>query len=248
MKGQAEKSQSQNQNDNTIFKSSTLMVEIPTDIPKSPAKSFSNLDDKQVCETSLDGSNRSEVGSKAAGSHQSKECPQTDNVSSSNMGATTKRKGDLEFEMQLQMALSATAVTPTCSDSLIKHSTLNTSTSVRKLKKVGEKFTLSTDGVSTAFGSRKVGPPLYWAEVYCNGESSTGRWVHVDAVNNIIDGEQNVEAISSACKISLRYVVAFAGFGAKDVTRRFIFIILLTETPYVMFYFVTIQHLSYIFI
>lgn len=220
MKGQAEKTQSQNQNNNPIFKSSTLMVDRPTGVIKSPAKSFSHHDGKQFSETLLDGSNISEVENKVAGSHLSKECPQTDNASSSNIGA--KRKGDLEFEMQLQMALSATAVSPTSLESPIKHSILDTSTSVRNFKNVGEKSILSVSGVSTAFGSRKVGPPLYWAEVYCNGESSTGRWVHVDAVNNIIDGEQNVEAVSAACKISLWYVVAFAGFGAKDVTRRFI--------------------------
>lgn len=45
--------------------------------------------------------------------------------------------------------------------------------------------------------------------------------MHIDAVNNFIDGEHKVEAVASACKKSLRYVVAFAGNGAKDVTRRF---------------------------
>ena len=50
-----------------------------------------------------------------------------------------------------------------------------------------------------------------------------GRWVHVDVVNDIIDGEQKVEVASAVCRKPLRYVVAFAGGGAKDVTRRFAF-------------------------
>ncbi|KAK9050016.1 hypothetical protein SSX86_031015 [Deinandra increscens subsp. villosa] len=62
---------------------------------------------------------------------------------------------------------------------------------------------------------------MYWAEVYCTGDNSTGKWVHVDAVNAIIDGEHKVEAAAAACKTNLRYVVAFAGQGAKDVTRRY---------------------------
>ncbi|KAF2295439.1 hypothetical protein GH714_032933 [Hevea brasiliensis] len=33
--------------------------------------------------------------------------------------------------------------------------------------------------------------------------------------------EKKVEAAAAACKTSLRYVVAFAGHGAKDVTRRY---------------------------
>ncbi|KAL6225771.1 hypothetical protein ACLB2K_004620 [Fragaria x ananassa] len=99
-----------------------------------------------------------------------------------------KRRWDLEFEMQMQMALSAMAV-PTVDIKIV--------------------------------GSRKEGSTLYWAEVYCNGENSTGKWLHIDAINAIIDGEQKVEAVAAACKTPLRYVVAFAGNGAKDVTRRY---------------------------
>ncbi|KAG2372573.1 DNA repair protein [Vigna angularis] len=58
------------------------------------------------------------------------------------------------------------------------------------------------------------------SQVYCSEENLTGKWVHVDAVNLIIDGEDKVEAMVAACKTSLRYVVAFAGQGVKDVTHR----------------------------
>lgn len=137
-----------------------------------------------------------------------------------------KRKGDLEFQMQLEMALSATRT-----ESSERIMNLNgayvdnrpsKSSPFKKLKAVGtDESPVSTSGMSTAVGSKKVGAPLYWAEVYCTGENSNGNWVHVDAVNAIIDGEQKVEAATAACKKSLRYVVAFAGHGAKDVTRRF---------------------------
>lgn len=136
----------------------------------------------------------------------------------------SKRKGDLEFEMQLEMALSSTAVG--CQDSKNESGANPDSSSFscpsKRMKRVtGEESTTSSQVISTAIGSKKVGSPLYWAEVYCSEENLTGKWVHVDAVNLIIDGEDKVEAMVAACKASLRYVVAFAGQGAKDVTRRF---------------------------
>ncbi|KAL2241109.1 UNVERIFIED_CONTAM: DNA repair protein RAD4 [Sesamum indicum] len=138
-----------------------------------------------------------------------------------------KRKGDLEFQMQLEMALSATAIgsskismASSASESPSRSSTLTPpSKRMRKIKK--EESQTSSDGISTAIGSKKVGAPLYWAEVFCCGENLTGKWVHVDAINGIVDGEHKVEAAALACKKSLRYVVAFAGQGAKDVTRRY---------------------------
>lgn len=121
----------------------------------------------------------------------------------------SKRKGDHEFEMQLQMALSATAV-PTADREM--------GSDPKRMKRiVCEESQNPSQSISTAVGSRKEGSPLYWAEVYCQG-----KWVHIDAINGIIDGEQKVEAIAAACKTSLRYAVAFAGSGAKDVTRRLV--------------------------
>ncbi|KAF7100728.1 hypothetical protein CFC21_102206 [Triticum aestivum] len=129
-----------------------------------------------------------------------------------------KRKGDVEFELQLQMALSATGaeiqekLAATSSQSI---GTLLDSTPLKKLRKNAE-----VASNSSAVWSRS-GPPLYWAEVYCGGQTLTGKWVHVDVVNDIIDGERKVEAASAVCRKPLRYVVAFAGGGAKDVTRRY---------------------------
>lgn len=140
-----------------------------------------------------------------------------------NKSHKSKRKGDLEFEMQLDLALSATAIG--CPESKVESGASadsNFSCPPKRIKRVvGEECSTSTQVISTAVGSMKVGSPLYWAEVYCSEENLTGKWVHIDAVNLIIDGEDKVEAMVAACKKSLRYVVAFAGQGAKDVTRRF---------------------------
>lgn len=138
-----------------------------------------------------------------------------------------KRKGDLEFEMQLKMALAATAIGSSTSDaeaSIVVEpsstSAILTPPSKRMKKIIKDEPGTSSSGISTAIGSKKVGAPLYWAEVFCSGENLTGKWVHVDAINAVIDGEDKVEAAAAACRKSLRYVVAFAGNGAKDVTRR----------------------------
>lgn len=140
---------------------------------------------------------------------------------SSNNAEVLKRKGDVEFELQLEMALSATAA-ETQNNKLATHMnqlTVSLQDSSSPLKKLRQNVEALSS--SSAVWSRSAGAPLYWAEVYCGGQASTGRWVHVDVVNNLIDAEQNVEASSAVCKKPLRYVIAFAGNGAKDVTRRY---------------------------
>eukprot|EP00850_Spirogloea_muscicola_P006439 SM000030S11448 [mRNA] locus=s30:669086:672434:- [translate_table: standard] len=68
-----------------------------------------------------------------------------------------------------------------------------------------------------------MGPILHWAEVFCPGEGPEGRWVHVDGARGVVDGANDVEAATAAgCCQPLRYVLAFAGGGAKDITRRYI--------------------------
>lgn len=167
------------------------------------------------CEDSLDVNHLNKAAESA---------DETQNPSEENKNP--KRKGDLEFDMQLQMALAATAVaTPNWKPAVNMNgspcSPSNVSSPLKRIKRIAEECPASYNVISTAIGSRKVGAPLYWAEVYCNGENMTGKWVHVDAVNAIVDGELKVEAAAAACKRSLRYVVAFAGHGAKDVTRRY---------------------------
>lgn len=132
----------------------------------------------------------------------------------------SKRRGDLEFEMQLEMALSATKVQTVDKKIGSDVEDWNSNVAKRMKRTVCQESPISSQSISTAVGSRKEGSPLYWAEVYCNGENLTGKWLHIDAINAIIDGEQKVEAVAAACKTPLRYVVAFAGNGAKDVTRR----------------------------
>ncbi|KAM3209364.1 hypothetical protein ACQJBY_063821 [Aegilops geniculata] len=167
---------------------------------KSLSKNLSNCKADQYASTSKDESSSSP------------------NSFTSSNAEIPKRKGDVEFELQLQMALSATGaeiqekLAATSSQSI---GTLLDSTPLKKLRKNAE-----VASNSSAVWSRS-GPPLYWAEVYCGGQTLTGKWVHVDVVNDIIDGERKVEAASAVCRKPLRYVVAFAGGGAKDVTRRY---------------------------
>jgi xeroderma pigmentosum group C-complementing protein len=168
------------------------------------SKNLSNCKDDQSASTSKDESS-------------SGQCPLT-----SSSADIPKRKGDVEFELQLQMALSATAA-EIQENKLAATSSQSTGTllnSTPPLKKSRKNAEVASN--SSAVWSRN-GAPLYWAEVYCGGQTLTGRWVHVDAVNDIIDGERQVEAASAVCRKPLRYVVAFAGGGAKDVTRRFAF-------------------------
>ncbi|GLU10667.1 hypothetical protein SLE2022_274530 [Rubroshorea leprosula] len=231
-----------------IFGTSTLMVANPNEVSGSalPVKSISCKEEDNLCETSLRASGSSRSGYKTINDSKSKDSAIIDELKDRVVGSlpselqsdpseactnesqALKRKGDLEFEMQLAMALSATAVEThegSAREDLNKlngNDSLDVSSPRKRMKKIQSvESSSSCHGVSTAIGSRKVGSPLFWAEVYCSGENMSGKWVHVDVVNAIIDGEQKVEAAAAACKTSLRYVVAFAGHGAKDVTRRY---------------------------
>ncbi|XP_078444262.1 DNA repair protein Rad4 family isoform X2 [Wolffia australiana] len=130
-----------------------------------------------------------------------------------------KKKGDVEFEMQLEMALSATAAGSfDCNPSQNNADICSSSSATTSFKSAKKSLNQAVTG---AVWSRKKGPPLFWAEVFCKGESSTGKWVHVDAANGMIAQELQVESASAASKRPLKYVVAFSGLGAKDVTRRY---------------------------
>ncbi|MCL7022029.1 hypothetical protein MKW94_001710 [Papaver nudicaule] len=232
--------------ENDVFKSSTLMVAKSDPISISPTKfTLPKTGSIEDSGTSRGGAHKIKESSSARRIDQSKSAPASGTLSdrkqvisasdkssdliacSTNKVEGSKRKGDLEFELQLEMALAATAAGAhdgklgsemkdlPCSSS-------HNSSPYKKLKTVqSEEVSDSRQGISIAIGSRKVGAPLYWAEVFCSGENMTGKWVHVDAVNAVVDGEEKVEAAAAACRRSLRYVVAFAGNGAKDVTRRY---------------------------
>lgn len=230
-----------------IFRSATLMVASPKEvsIPLTPVKSSSCGEKEDLGENSLRSSRKSKGGCSTSNDTQSRYSTALDELTDGTSTCKVqpyasgqcvptkpqelKRKGDLEFEMQLAMAISATAVEAhenTDGSSDVKTSNGNNSfeasTPAKRWKRIQKvESATCSQGLSTALGSRKVGSPLFWSEVYCGGENLTGKWVHVDAVNAIIDGEQKVEDAAAACKTSLRYVVAFAGRGAKDVTRRY---------------------------
>ncbi|XP_020963015.1 DNA repair protein RAD4 isoform X1 [Arachis ipaensis] len=225
-----------------IFNTSTPMVSKKKLDFNSTRKSLTNEKEK-VCESSCGNSRRSKKGRAKSQVSESNNPPTAENLNDSvsksqtsetqdknskpclsEQSCRSKRKGDLEFEMQLQMALSATAVGSLNSklESDTNDDAANVSSPSKKMKRdISGESSTPPQVISTALGSKKVGSPLYWAEVYCSEENLTGKWVHVDVVNSIIDGEDKVEAMAAACKTSLRYVVAFAGQGAKDVTRRY---------------------------
>ncbi|XP_074588745.1 DNA repair protein RAD4 isoform X2 [Curcuma longa] len=149
----------------------------------------------------------------------SRACNDDLNSCATNLAEVSKRKGDTEFMLELERAISATAAA-------VPDDKVDSTTDELPDCSVAPTTSMKTSSVSRhsssgALWSRRTGPPLYWAEVYCNGESSTGRWVHVDAANAVIDGSEKVESAAAACRKPLRYVVAFAGKGAKDVTRRY---------------------------
>lgn len=247
LKPEADKNESLDQDggrSGRIFSSPTLMVTRPQEVSSSLDKLISCNKKENVREKSSRVSSKCNNRSSTSCNTQSKKSAIADELNDrtadsllcdahcdtseachSKESQGLKRKGDLEFEMQMQMALSATAA-GSCesnfgSDEKNLKSDENVSSPFKRMKRIENiESSPSCEGISTAVGSRKVGSPLYWAEVYCSGENLTGKWVHVDAANAIIDGEQKVEAAASACKITLRYVVAFAGHGAKDVTRR----------------------------
>ncbi|KAJ4826704.1 hypothetical protein Tsubulata_023393 [Turnera subulata] len=225
-----------------IFSTSTLMVDREKEVSTTAVKSSLCKEKDKVCETKVSRASKDSFLKSRKSDSKNSPAPvklkdhRTDSLPCDVQDSTSetctpekpqgsKRKGDLEFEMQLQMALSATAVSTSQSCLMTEEPSLNSNSSnvsspFKRIKKVGNEESTS-QGFSTAVGARKMGSPLHWAEVYCGGENLTGKWVHVDAVHGIIDGEQKVEAAAAACKSSLRYVAAFAGSGAKDVTRRY---------------------------
>ncbi|KAH1131022.1 hypothetical protein J1N35_002400 [Gossypium stocksii] len=221
-----------------IFSTSTLMVDnlkrdsiAPFPVQTSPCnkkddRGKSSRKSKGGCSMSNVAQSRdsTSVNESTDGKSTSQVQPDTSRQCVPKNSQGLKRKGDLEFEMQLAMAISATSVETheNIHDSSDGNNSLEASIPTKRWKRIERVESAScSQGFSTALGSRKVGSPLFWAEVYCDGENLTGKWVHVDAVNAIIDGEQKVEDAAAACKTSLRYVVAFAGHGAKDVTRRY---------------------------
>jgi xeroderma pigmentosum group C-complementing protein len=159
---------------------------------------------------------------------------------------STKRGADDEFEMQLAMAIAATAAvaeaesmkspgTSRSSNPDTLQQDIPDSKRSKKIKGLGNNgnaslrqrlgFSPKREEVGSNGGavwSRKLGPVIHWAEVYCSGDGTEGRWVHVDAARGIVDGADKIEGAAAACRLPLRYVVAFAGGGAKDVTRRYV--------------------------
>ncbi|KAL4536811.1 hypothetical protein Ndes2437B_g06215 [Nannochloris sp. 'desiccata'] len=144
-----------------------------------------------------------------------------DSVNEAHPISRKKRRGDVEFERELEVAMAATAFErPESAEAVEK--TNPAAEDTKSLQSGGRKN--QRGGGSTArgaaFGSHQDHVGRYWVEVYC-GSTTSGRWVHVCPISGWIDRAEDVEGLAPRGQ-SLAYVVAFGGHGgAKDVTRRY---------------------------
>lgn len=129
--------------------------------------------------------------------------------------AARQRRGDEEFERQLQMALMATqedmrksanTTSPAAAEGGGCHS------GVATMHRPADPAA-STSAVAHRPAS------LFWAEVFC-GSASDGAWVHVDAYARAVGTPASVEA-SGRIQPGIAYVAAFVDGTVKDVTRRY---------------------------
>ncbi|KAK9908106.1 hypothetical protein WJX75_002826 [Coccomyxa subellipsoidea] len=155
-----------------------------------------------------------------------------------------KRKGDMEYENQMAMALQASLAgaaetTPSVADvktgaiparsagravdakavAAVKRSIAAASSSGQ----TEPKATLPAQGQlagSMWARSRRGLDGRCWAEVYC-GSAESGSWVHVDPLTGTVDRAQDVEK-GCVRTAPMAYVVAFSGNTAKDVTQRYV--------------------------
>lgn len=133
-----------------------------------------------------------------------------------------KRKCDEELEQQLALAMAATAFPQNRHPSNGAASQPDSSDAdgaPNKMKAVKQLAKRRGGARGAAFGPHQADIGRYWVEVYC-GTAETGRWVHVDPVAGWVDRAGDVEGLVPR-GTALAYVVAFAGGGAKDVTRRY---------------------------
>ncbi|KAK9805417.1 hypothetical protein WJX73_002963 [Symbiochloris irregularis] len=147
-----------------------------------------------------------------------------------------KLKGDLEFENQLSMALQASAAGVRADSQPAKEGSPQADSSIHD--KAQQAFIARrhnrgafkgdqgggnrTQAQGAAWGRGRAVGDLgdVWVEVYC-ASAAGGRWVCVDPLRGIVDRPDDVE--SAAARMGpLAYVVAFAGGGAKDVTKRYV--------------------------
>eukprot|EP00892_Ulva_mutabilis_P007434 jgi/Ulvmu1/5062/UM021_0079.1 len=145
------------------------------------------------------------------------EAPATTNSNSEPAATATEagqrqRRGDEEFERQLQMALLATK-----EDALVSASTASPAAGEQLGGSGPATIHIPSDSTATAAAQRSAS--LYWAEVFC-GAASDGAWVHADAYAGVVGAPASVEACGRIAP-ALSYVAAFVDESVKDVTRRY---------------------------
>jgi len=146
-----------------------------------------------------------------------------DSVYEKHPTSRKKKRGDEEFERELEVAMAATAFERPESAQAVEATNPAGVEDIKSLQS-DERKNRGGSGAGTtrgaAFGSHQGHVGRYWVEVYC-GSATSGRWIHVCPISGWIDRAEDVEGLAPRGH-SLAYVVAFGGHGgAKDVTRRY---------------------------
>ena len=155
-----------------------------------------------------------------------------------------KRKGDVEEEIAMAMAIAATDFAreskESCEEKQLACGSENEvlSGTITNQDKTSDSNQVKRKSVKArkdnrpgaAYGNHGLLVGQYWLEVFCchshsnvhkgSDTLSQDRWVHFDPITGWFDQPENVEGLVARPN-DLAYVVACAGGGAKDVTRRY---------------------------
>ncbi|KAK3248155.1 hypothetical protein CYMTET_42373, partial [Cymbomonas tetramitiformis] len=136
--------------------------------------------------------------------------------------AQRRRKGDSQMDAELAMALQATAAASQAQAPATGAAAASQGTSAPKDSDRAGRGSAESAGGASGWSKRITAESVrHWMEVYINDEAGGGgRWVHVDPVRQLLDQAEGVELLVGR-RNPMAYVMAFAGGGAKDVTRRY---------------------------
>ncbi|CAL8469198.1 g8739 [Coccomyxa elongata] len=156
-----------------------------------------------------------------------------------------KRKGDLEYENQVAMAMQASLAAaaaagppaPAVKTGTMPKSAAGKAVDAKAIMALQQSLAPSTSPAQQGLPSkssptqRQLAGSMWarsrrgldgrcWAEVYC-GSAESGSWVHVDPLTGTVDRAQDVEK-GCVREAPMAYVIAFSGNTAKDVTQRYV--------------------------
>jgi xeroderma pigmentosum group C-complementing protein len=142
--------------------------------------------------------------------------------------ARRRRKGDDEFQRELEVAMAATAfeaASPEQQQQQQQQQQQGAGSGAAARSPAAASPGGRGGARGAAFGRHQAAVGRHWVEAYCGGGGGgggvdEGRWVHADPVAGWVDRAGDVEGLAPR-GAALAYVAAFAGGGAKDVTRRY---------------------------